>query len=68
MYEVTKSLSAPFPFVRVDLYEFEEQVVFGELTFTPTGGLGKAFSEEANLMFGKLLELPEKKATQKKYI
>ncbi len=67
MYEVAQALSKPFPFVRVDLYEYNERVIFGEMTFTPTGGLGKAFTKEANLLFGELLKLPEK-SSSKKYI
>jgi hypothetical protein len=65
MKKVAEKLSKPFPFVRVDLYEYKGRVIFGELTFTPTGGLGKSFTEEANLMFGKMLELPEKSKTRK---
>jgi len=65
MKEVAEKLSKPFPFVRVDLYEYKGKVIFGELTFTPTGGLGKSFTDEANLMFGKMLKLPEKSKTRK---
>lgn len=65
MYEVAKRLSKPFPFVRIDLYEYQNKVVFGEMTFTPTGGFGKAFTSDANLMFGKRLQLPEKSKTNK---
>lgn len=39
MLEVARNLSAPFPLVRVDLYETGGRVVFGELTFTPSAGL-----------------------------
>lgn len=67
MYQVAERLSAPFPFVRVDLYDYKGTVIFGELTFTPTGGLGKAFSEKANIEFGKMLKLP-KKSINKNYI
>lgn len=37
MIEVAKLLSEDFPFVRVDLYDKDGQVLFGELTFTPHG-------------------------------
>ncbi|MCA9766896.1 MAG: hypothetical protein KC455_10820 [Carnobacterium sp.] len=40
MLEVCRGLSADFPFVRVDLYDKDGQVIFGELTFTPAGGTG----------------------------
>ena len=38
MKKIAKKLSAPFSFVRVDLYEVQGKVYFGELTFFPAGG------------------------------
>lgn len=35
MCEIAARLSAPFPFVRVDLYSVGKKVYFGELTFIP---------------------------------
>ncbi|GAA3268531.1 hypothetical protein GCM10020258_39990 [Sphingomonas yabuuchiae] len=32
---MAEALSAPFPFVRVDLYDGDDGIYFGELTFTP---------------------------------
>ena len=61
MYEIAKKLSSPFPFVRCDLYEFENNVIFGELTFTPAGGLSKGFSEKSMLEMGNLLKLDDLK-------
>jgi len=60
MFEVAKKLSSPFPFVRVDLYEVSGRVVFGELTFTPAGGRGKAYNEECSKQFSEWLVLPPK--------
>ncbi len=37
MVDVARKLSEPFPFVRVDLYDIEGEVIFGELTFYPNG-------------------------------
>ena len=37
MKEIAQKLSADFDYVRVDLYEIEGIVLFGELTFTPAG-------------------------------
>lgn len=39
MMRAAKRLSAPFPFVRCDFYAVQDKVFFGELTFTPAGGL-----------------------------
>lgn len=35
MINVARELAAPFPFVRVDFYESDGKIIFGELTFTP---------------------------------
>lgn len=60
MYIIAKKLSAPFPFVRVDLYEDEGKIIFGELTFFPTGGFGKAYTQKCFNEFGNLITLPSK--------
>ena len=39
MVQIARVLSADFELVRVDLYEYKDQVYFGELTFSPGGGL-----------------------------
>jgi len=35
MKEYAEKLAAPFPFVRVDLYEIDGKPIFGEMTFLP---------------------------------
>jgi len=42
MMAAARALSAPFEFVRVDLYDGSDGVYFGELTFTPAASLGIA--------------------------
>lgn len=39
MLKAAEKLSAPFPFVRCDFYVLGEKFYFGELTFTPAGGM-----------------------------
>src|SRR5699024_1460301 len=39
MIEAATILSEPFPFVRVDFYQYEDKAIFGEMTFTPAGGI-----------------------------
>lgn len=58
MLSCAAALSAPFPFVRVDFYETEDRLVFGELTFTPAGGLDTDRLPETDILFGNLLKLP----------
>jgi hypothetical protein len=56
MIEVCKKLSEGFPFVRVDLYDLNGKVIFGELTFTPAGGQGK-YTKEGSIELGNLIVL-----------
>lgn len=53
MKEIARTLSEPFRYVRVDLYEYENRPVFGEFTFWPLGGLCRTKDERA---FGDLLD------------
>ncbi len=50
-------LSEEFPFVRVDLYDFDGSVLFGEMTFTPMGCRNYYFSEEGQIQMGKWLDI-----------
>lgn len=61
MIEYSKKLSKGFPFVRMDYYNINEKVVFGEMTFTPAGGLAKYYNQEGLNYLGDMLRLPEKK-------
>ena len=42
MIAAARALSAPFEFVRIDLYDGRDGIYFGELTFTPAASLGIA--------------------------
>lgn len=55
MVEIASKLSEGFPFVRVDLYEFQGNVYFGELTFTPSGCHISSITREVLLEMGKKL-------------
>ena len=57
MIDIAKKLSADFKFVRVDLYSIGGKIIFGELTFTPTGGFYNYISKDLDLMMGKKLDL-----------
>ena len=47
MLEVARTLSADFPYCRVDLYDVDGHVLFGELTFTPHGNVLNYYTDEA---------------------
>lgn len=48
------------PHVRIDLYQTDSKVYFGEYTFFHSGGLAKFHPEKYDIIFGKMLELPKK--------
>ena len=67
MIRICRILSKPFVQVRVDLYEVEGKVYFGELTFTPGGGLGY-FTQEYFLRIGEKMDLSKAKRRKKPFI
>ncbi len=64
MLEGATKLSEGFPEVRVDLYNIEGKVYFGELTFTSQGGINSFYTKECLNRAGSLFDvekLPRKK-------
>ena len=59
MLDYAKRLSAGFPQVRVDFYEVEGRLVFGEMTFSSHGNILSNYKQEVLDMLGKRLVLPE---------
>lgn len=61
MVRYAKILSQDIPFVRVDFYDSNGKVVFGEMTFTPTAGMSEIYTDEAALQMGRMIKLPMEK-------
>ena len=57
MVDISKILSEDFDFVRVDLYEKNGKVLFGELTFTPDGCVFPNFPQSFLEKMGKELKI-----------
>ena len=57
MIKIAETLSQAFPFVRADLYEFENKVYFGELTFHPGNGMKRFEPIEWDYKLGEYLKL-----------
>lgn len=57
MITIAEKLSEKFEFVRVDLYNVNGRIYFGELTWIPMGGAGKIEPMEFNLYLGKELQV-----------
>nr|MBS1901049.1 glycosyl transferase [Actinomycetota bacterium] len=58
MLEIARTLSAGHPHVRVDLYEVDGRVYFGELTFYHFGGMQPFHPEKWDRIWGDWLTLP----------
>ncbi|MCI9844940.1 ATP-grasp fold amidoligase family protein [Flavobacterium pectinovorum] len=58
MLKVASALSDQFIFLRVDLYSVDNKILFGELTFFPTGGHNRFPVDYLNLEMGNLIQLP----------
>lgn len=56
MLDVARKLSADFPFVRVDLYNIDGKIYFGELTFYPWTGYIQFTPDEFDYTLGKLMD------------
>lgn len=52
-------LAKPFPIVRVDLYNENQKIIFGELTFLATGGMPVYDPPEYDFEFGKMFPIKE---------
>jgi hypothetical protein len=57
MLEISRILSKDFPHVRVDFYNIDETIIFGELTFFHGSGMEKFNSADFEIKIGKWLEL-----------
>ena len=57
MIEYSRKLAKDIPFVRVDWYEINGQLYFGETTFYPASGYAKFNPKEYDLKFGKMLDI-----------
>jgi hypothetical protein len=60
MIELSEKLSKDHPFLRVDFFQVNGKVYFGELTFYPTSGMGGFSPEQWDVKFGDMIELPLK--------
>jgi hypothetical protein len=57
MVEIARTLSQPFPFCRVDLYNLDGDIYFGEITFYHGGGCNNIQPEEWDLKMGSWIDI-----------
>lgn len=60
MVELARHLSANIPHVRIDFYEVNGKVYFGEITFYQNSGFIPVYPKEWDKKLGDLINLPEK--------
>lgn len=60
MLDIATKLSADKPFSRIDLYNVNGKIYFGEVTFYPGTGCSVFVPDEWNERLGDMLQLPEK--------
>jgi len=58
MIELARILSSGIPHVRVDFYDVNGNIYFGEMTMTSGSGIYKWEPEEYDLKYGKMIKLP----------
>lgn len=63
MLEVARVLSQDFPFVRVDLYNVNGKIYFGELTFYPSSGYGCFNPDSFDFKLGELFKIAQIKTS-----
>lgn len=61
MFEIATNLSEGLPFVRVDLYQSNDHIYFGEITFFPDSGFDANLLPETDKYFGDLIRLEDVK-------
>lgn len=65
MVKLANKLSKNISFVRIDFYENDNKVYFGEITFFPKSGYEEFVPEEYDKILGDMLELPKEKREEK---
>lgn len=59
MIEYTKILAKPFPHARIDFYEINDKLYFGEITFITGAGFSSITPRSYDDLWGSWIELPE---------
>lgn len=58
MIELAETISHNTILSRIDFYEIDGQVYFGEITFYPASGFGTFTDEEWDYKLGDMIDLP----------
>ena len=58
---LAEKLAKDFPHARVDFYNVDGKIYFGEMTFFHCGGMVTVQPYEWNLKMGDMIKLPQKR-------
>ena len=61
MLEIGSMLAEEFPFSRIDFYNIDGRVYFGEISFFPNNGFIKYKNSEMDHYFAERIQIPPKK-------
>ena len=61
MIELAEKLAKGLPLARVDFYNIDGRIYFGEITLYPDSGYDKNLLPEYDLLLGSKLKLPKEK-------
>ncbi len=61
MLEIAEKLAKQFPVVRVDLYNIDGKIYFGEMTFTSLGGTMDFYTQDCLYEMGELIDISQVK-------
>lgn len=59
MKKIAEDLSKPFPHVRIDFYNIEDKIYFGEFTYFDGSGFYNFKPDELDFVWGEKLKLPK---------
>lgn len=57
MFNIAQKLSMNLPYSRIDLYNIDGEIYFGEITFYPASGFDRNLLEETDILFGNYITL-----------
>lgn len=64
MFDLAAELSVDMPFARIDLYNSNDKIYFGEFTFYPDSGFDNNLLKETDKYFGNLITLGGARCTR----
>lgn len=57
MFNIAQKLSMNLPYSRIDLYNVDGEIYFGEITFYPASGFDRNLLEETDVLFGNYITI-----------